>query len=78
MPLSRSPVSSPEACDTNTVCEVHVYVNEVIKSLPMTCDRIEEIKLATNQDDVMQEAIKCTIEGWPQHPKDVPRHLARF
>ena len=76
--LSRSPVSSPEACDTKTVCEVHIYVNEVIKSWPMSCDRIEEIKLARNQDDVMQEAIKCTIEGWPQHPKDVPRHLARF
>lgn len=76
--LSRSPVSSPEACDTNTVYEVHVYVNEVIKSWPMSCDRIEEIKLATNEDDVMQEAIKCTIEGWPQHPKDVPRHLASF
>ena len=26
----------------------------------------------------MQEAIKCTIEGWPQHPQDLPRHLARF
>ncbi|KAK2550629.1 hypothetical protein P5673_028687 [Acropora cervicornis] len=75
--LSRSPVSSPEACDTKTVCEVHVYVNEVIKPWPMSCDRIEEIKLATNQDDVMQEAIRCTIEGWPQHPKDVPRHMAR-
>ena len=44
----------------------------------MSCDRIEEIQLAANQDDVMQEAIKCTIEGWPQHPKDVSRHLARF
>ena len=76
--LSRSPVSSPEACVTKTFFEVHIYVNEVIKSWPMSCDRIEEIKLATNQDDVMQEAIKCTIEGWPQHPKDVPRHLARF
>jgi len=43
----------------------------------MSCDRIEEIKLATNQDDVMQEAIRCTIEGWPQHPKDVPRRMAR-
>ena len=73
--LSRGPVSSPEACDTKTVCEVYIYVNEVIKSWPMSCDRIEEIKLATNQDDVMQEAITCTIEGWPQHPKDVPRHL---
>ena len=76
--LSRSPVSSPEACDTKTVCEVHIYVNEVIKSWPMSCDRIEEIKLATNQDDVMQEAIKCTIEGWPQYPIDVSRHLARL
>ena len=70
--LSRSPVSSPEAFGTNTVCEVHVYVNEVIKSWPMSCDRIEEIKLATNQDDVMQEAIKCTIEGWPHIPKMYP------
>ena len=34
--LSRSPVSSPEACDTKTVCEVHIYVNEVIKSWPMS------------------------------------------
>ena len=44
----------------------------------MFCDGIEEIKLATNQDDAMQEAIKCTIEGWPQHPKHGSRHLARF
>ena len=43
--LSRSPVSSPEACDTKTVCEVHIYLNEVIKSWPMSCDRIDEIKL---------------------------------
>ena len=44
----------------------------------MSCDCIKEIKLATNQDDVMQEAIKCTIEGWLEHPIDVPRHLARL
>ena len=73
--LSRSPVSSSEACDTKTVCQVHAYVNEVIKSWPMSCDCIEEIKVATNQDDVMQEAIKCTIGGWPQHPIDVPRRM---
>ena len=75
--LSRSIVSSPEACDTKTVCELHIYVNEFIKAWPMSCDCIKEIKLATNQDDVMQEAIICTIEGWPQHPKDVPRHMTR-
>ena len=40
----------------------------------MSCDCIEEIRLASNQDDVMQEAFKCIIEEWLQHPKDVLIH----
>ena len=76
--LSRSPVGSPEQSDSMFVLEIHSYVSGVIQSWPMSCDRLEEIKHVTDQDDVIQEAIKLTIEGWPQHPKDVPKHLTKL
>ena len=65
-------VSSSESSDFEFVFEVHVFINEVIQSWPMSFDRLEENKQATDQDDVMQQAIDFTIKGWPKHPKDVP------
>ena len=44
---------------------MRLYVSEVVKSWPVSHDRLDEIREATEKDPVMQQAVKFTVEGWP-------------
>ena len=39
-----------------------------MRSWPVTNDRLNEIKEASDGDFLIQEAIKFIIEGWPEKP----------
>ena len=73
--LSRHPVTTCEVENEQTVEEIRRYVSEVTRSWPVSRDRLEEIREATDKDLVMQEAKKLTVDGWPEKSGDVARDL---
>ena len=64
-----------EVEDEQTVEEIRMYVSEVTRSWPVSHDRLEEIREATDKDLVMQEAKKLTVDGWPEQSGDVASDL---
>ena len=46
--------------------EVEVYVNQVIKSMPATKERLEEIRMVTEKDEELQAVKDVVINGWPE------------
>ena len=55
--FSRAPVSYPTEADELAEQDIAVFVNGVIRQLPATETRLEEIKAATCEDKTMQQLI---------------------
>ena len=49
-----------------------------VKLLPMTDERLEEIKKSTCNDDVLQELKEVIQTGWPEDKQDLPAVLAPY
>ncbi len=73
--LSRKPLPISEGEDKGSVEEVRLYVSEVVKSWPVSHDRLDEIREATEKDPVMQQAVKFTVEGWPDRSDGITGDL---
>ena len=66
-------MTTREVEDEQTVEEIRRNVSEVTRSWPVSHDRLQEIREATDKDLVMQEAMKLTVDGWPEKSGDVAR-----
>ena len=76
--LSRSPVSSPTLADEIAETEVTCYVNSIIQQLPATEQRLEEIKIETNNDEIMNDLETVLKEGWPNTRKECPNNAQPY
>ena len=67
--FSRAPVSQPTSEDELAEQQLQTHVNSVIRQLPATDQRLEEIRRKTKTDKTL-EILKDTVrKGWPSYMK---------
>ena len=49
-----------------------------VKLLPMTDERLEEIRSSTRDDDVLQQLKEVIQIGWPEEKQELPAVLAPY
>ena len=49
-----------------------VYVDAILKQMPVSDEKLEEIRKTTKDDNELQELQKYVQQGWPNTPKDLP------
>ena len=64
--LSRAPVSTSSAVDQSLQSETTAYVNLVVKSIPATEKRLQEIREHQEKDPVCQKLSEFCKSGWPE------------
>ena len=67
--LSRAPVTKPDAEDEELHQETRAYVNLVMRNIPATDKRLQEIKEAQQADLECKLITKYCHSGWPSKPK---------
>lgn len=77
--LSRSPQPLVEANDEYLVDEVLFHVDSVVGDQPtFPVNQLATIRLATENDEELQEVINMTLRGWPTYFDDVPKHIQKY
>lgn len=80
--LSRSPLPSTNEGlnDIQALVEdVTAHVSAITKmSLEGCSERLGVIRTETSNDPILQEAIRCTLNGWPQYQQDLEPNLLPF
>ena len=65
--LSRAPIVRPLNQEEEKLTDdVKAYVDSVIKHLPATEDRLEELRSQQQQDEVTKQLITYCSDGWPE------------
>ena len=70
--LSRSPI---EKGNFDFIEEIECYADSVDMLRPISDVRLEQIRVATEGDQQLQDAIDYTLRGWPEYMKAVPDEL---
>ena len=63
--LSRAPSREPVESDLLLQQETRAFVNMIVNSLPASEKRVEEIKLAQEQDEACRQMKQYCLQGWP-------------
>ena len=58
--------------------EIEAHIHEINKAMPITSDKWAELKLATAQDDQLQQLARLVRQGWPEKQTKVPSQLRDF
>ena len=64
--LSRAPTTEPTNSDEILQQEVNAFVNSLIRNLPATEQRLEEIRLLQQRDEACQLITTYCQTGWPR------------
>ena len=52
--------------------EMEVLVHSLVKSLPVTPERLDQLKQLTSEDEALQTLSRVIKDGWPDHKYNVP------
>lgn len=74
--LSRSPLSNLESDEDVNDCDL--YVNFIVKNLPLTDIYLEKIRKEQENDRICIILKKYCLEGWPEKSKILPELLPYF
>ena len=74
--LSRAPREGTDGGDLQT--ETAAYVNSILEALPATERRLEEIRLMTEQDPILQQVVQMVKSGWPAYIGETPWSVQPF
>ena len=55
-----------------------VYVDAILKQMPVSDEKLEQIRNASKDDSELQELQKHVQQGWPDSPKDVPAMIRPY
>ena len=64
--LSRAPSGSAKDTDIEFESDVSAFVDSVVKGIPATKDRLDEIRRKQREDKVCCEVARYCKNGWPQ------------
>ena len=73
--LSRIQINKPEKNDDELVKESESYLCSVLKQIPMSESRLEDVRTETKTDEVCQKISMYVKDGWPE--KYEVNHLVR-
>ena len=79
--LSRTPIYRKVSCEEQALADdVKAYVDFVLKNLPTTENRLQEIREKLQQDEVCRQIMSHCENGWPekQHVKGVIKPYYQF
>ena len=68
--LSRNPVK--DVIDINLVEEVETYVNSIESCLPVSDEKLQQIRQASADDETRIVAKQLILHGWPDYEQNVP------
>ena len=55
-----------------------VYVDAILKQMPVSDEKLEQIRNASKDDSELQELQKHVQQGWPDSQKDVPAMIRPY
>ena len=55
-----------------------VHVDAILKQMPVSDEKLEQIRNASKDDSELQELQKHVQQGWPDSPKDVPAMIRPY
>ncbi|KAL9977698.1 hypothetical protein ACROYT_G015131 [Oculina patagonica] len=58
--------------------DMEVMVHSLIINLPMTQEKLAQMKSATAQDEDLQKLCKVVKNGWPSHRSQLPASVAHY
>ena len=76
--LSRHPVGKPGSSDEQLAEQVNCHVDEVMSTWPASDDKLDEIRNATKNDEVLTGVAQYTLHGWPKYTNDVPEIYKQY
>ena len=68
--LSRAPHIPKQNIDLTD--DIEIMIHTIVKNLPISTERLQQLKMFTKTDSELQTVMKMTKEGWPPHKKLVP------
>ena len=76
--FSRAPVTAPTASDELEETEITMHVNSVIKQLPATDQRLEQIRKLSTTDETLVLLKETILNGWPNKIQECPLKLQPY
>ena len=58
--------------------EIQCHVHLVVKNLPYSDEKLEDIKLATKNDSTLTSVIVQVHRGWPEHKREIPIEIREY
>ena len=69
--LSRASLNGKPA-DSELNDDMEAVVHSLVTNLPLTEEKLTQMKSETAQDETLQELLKVVKSGWPFHRSKVP------
>ena len=62
------------ACEENPseALDLESYVESIVKEMPVSDGKMEEIRDSTKRDEELQQLLRCVKHGWPESLKETP------
>ena len=58
--------------------DVTKMIHSIVGNLPMTADKLADLKSATVEDEVMQQIVRYVKDGWPSTPANIPFPVSHY
>lgn len=68
-------VDKNKRADNRISADILAYVNMIVTSIPVSDDRMECLRQATELDDTMVKLRQAILTGWPAQKHDCPRQI---
>lgn len=72
--LSRA-VNKHESLTSEKGADIQVYVDMNVTSLPVSSEKTEQIRKATDMAGTMTQRRETILEGWPEKKSDCPKQI---
>eukprot|EP00063_Salmo_salar_P020086 XP_013994921.1 PREDICTED: uncharacterized protein K02A2.6-like [Salmo salar] len=76
--VRRFIVDKKESFDTHKNTEIQAYVDMIVAALPVSSERMEQIKRETAADQTTIELKETTLIGWPAQKNNCPRRIQDY
>ncbi|RXN19764.1 Retrotransposable element Tf2 type 1 [Labeo rohita] len=75
--LSRA-VDKHESLTSEKGADIQAYVDMIVTSLPVSSEKTEQIRKATDMDGTMTQLRETILEGWPEKKSDCPKQFQDY
>jgi hypothetical protein len=76
--LSRVPIAEPDEETHRLVDEIEVYAEGKVTNLPVSEDKLQQMRTETHDDPNVMMAMRYMLHGWPRYFKNVPDDIRDY